>query len=359
MTGALPEWGARGPAWRLLSESCYCIFTTKKHLGNRFLSLPSRHGDRTGQEDPDLADRTTRLHKMLASQILFHARQKGLKKGDRLKEEDLAAQFGVSRSPIRAALGLLATNGVVVTGAGPGHVLAQDSARVDPDCFPEPQDDVAMICNAVIDGYFAGTLSGRVTESEILRRTGTSRALVAEAMTRLAAEGILTRADGYGWRLRDILRSRAANTDSFRLRIILEPAAILEPGFVLDRPRLIDARDRHLAFLDAPDRPIDSRHLYDLNGSFHDTVVNCSNNPFLIDAVNRLHHLRKLLEYRAYSKRDRVIQACHEHVAVMDALLRDARDEAADLLRAHLRAGLEADAAFGAGAGPDHLLREG
>lgn len=295
-----------------------------------------------------MADRTTRLHKMLASQILLHAKQHDLKKGDRLKEEDLAAQFGVSRSPIRAALSLLANRGILITGAWQGHVLAEDSVQLDPDSFPEPQDDVAMICNSVIDGFFSGTLVERVTESEILRRTGTTRAQVGEAMARLAAEGILTRADGYGWRLRDILRSREANQDSFRLRMILEPAAILEPGFVLDRERLMDARDHHLAFLAKPDRPIDSRHLYELNGSFHDTVVNSSNNPFLIDAVNRLHHLRKLLEYRAYSKRERVIQACQEHVAVMDALLRDQRDEAADLLRQHLQAGLEADAAFGA-----------
>lgn len=293
-----------------------------------------------------MANGTTRLHKALANQILVHAQENGLKPGDRLKETDLAAKFGVSRSPIRAAFGLLARQGVLTTRDSPGYVLAKDAAVLDSHSFPEPGDAVQAVCNLVIDGYFSGALSDRVTESEIVRRSGASRAQVSEAMAQLAAEGILTRAEGYGWRLRDILKSPEANQDSFRLRMILEPAAILEPGFMLDRPRLMEARERHLKFLDAPRRQIDSRELYDLNGSFHDTVVNASNNPFLIDAVNRLHHLRKLLEYRAYGRRERVIRACEEHLLVMEALLRDEREQAATLLREHLRAGLETNAAF-------------
>ena len=296
-----------------------------------------------------MANGTTPLHKTLANQILVYARENGLKSGDRLKENDLAGRLGVSRSPIRAAFGLLARDGVLTTTDSPGYVLAKDAAALDRHIFPEPRDAVSAVCDLVIDSYFSGKITDRVTENEIVRRSGASRAQVTEAMAQLAAEGILTRAEGYGWRLRDILKSPQANKDSFRLRMILEPAAILEPGFVLDRPRLLEAYDRHKAFLDKPRRKIDSRELYDLNGSFHDTVVNSSNNPFLIDAVNRLHHLRKLLEYRAYGQRDRVIRACEEHVMVMEALLRDDREVAANLLRDHLRAGLEANAAFSAG----------
>lgn len=296
-----------------------------------------------------MANGTTRLQKTLANQILVYVRENGLKSGDRLKENDLAARLGVSRSPIRAAFSLLARDGVLTTGESPGYVLAKDSAALDPHSFPEPRDAVSIVCNLVIDGYFSGDITDRVTESEIVRRSGASRAQVTEAMAQLAAEGILTRSEGYGWRLRDILKSPEANKDSFRLRMILEPAAILEPGFVLDRPRLLDAYDRHKAFLDTPRRSMDSRELYELNGSFHDTVVNSSNNPFLIDAVNRLHHLRKLLEYRAYGQRNRVIKACEEHLLVMEALLRDEREQAATLLKDHLRAGLEANAAFSEG----------
>ncbi|MGY0055617.1 FCD domain-containing protein [Streptomyces sp. LZ34] len=124
--------------------------------------------------------------------------------------------------------------------------------------------------------------------------------------------------------------------DSYRFRLTIEPAAILEPGFVLDRHALESVRAQQQRLVDGDIWTIGNAQLYDLNSRFHEVVMGFSHNSFFIDALRRIDRLRRLIEYRRSLKRDRALVRCAEHVRIADLLLAGKHAEASEYLREHL-----------------------
>lgn len=65
----------------------------------------------------------SRLQKELASRILRLLKEQGAGPGYHLVEQELCRQFGVSRTPIRGALKLLAARGILQTRTHRGFIL--------------------------------------------------------------------------------------------------------------------------------------------------------------------------------------------------------------------------------------------
>ncbi|MEU9553848.1 FCD domain-containing protein [Streptomyces fumanus] len=133
-----------------------------------------------------------------------------------------------------------------------------------------------------------------------------------------------------------MLTSMDAYQDSYRYRLTIEPAAILEPGFVLDRDALETVRAQQQRLVDGRIHTIGNAQLYDLNSRFHEAVMACSNNTFFIDSLRRVDRLRRLIEYRRSLQRDRAALRCAEHMRIADLLLAGKRAEASAYLRKHL-----------------------
>lgn len=57
-----------------------------------------------------------------------------------------------------------------------------------------------------------------------------------------AREGWAERKQGYGWRFLPVAKTPEALEQIYRLRMLIEPAAMLEPGFRLDRKILEQQR---------------------------------------------------------------------------------------------------------------------
>ena len=72
----------------------------------------------------------------------------------------------------------------------------------------------------------------------------------------------------------------------------------LVPGFVLDRPALEQVRAQQQALVDGRIADIGKAELFDLNRTFHETVIACSRNTSFVDALHRIDNLRRLIEYR-------------------------------------------------------------
>ncbi|MEV5886880.1 FCD domain-containing protein [Streptomyces sp. NPDC052020] len=132
-----------------------------------------------------------------------------------------------------------------------------------------------------------------------------------------------------------MLTSMDAYQDSYRFRLTIEPAAILEPGFVMDRDALETVRAQQ-RLVDGRIHTIGNAQLYDLNSRFHEPVMACSNNTFFIGFLRRVDRLRRLIEYRRSLQRDRAALRCAEHVRIADLLLAGKRAEASAYLREHL-----------------------
>lgn len=112
-----------------------------------------------------------------------------------------------------------------------------------------------------------------------------------------------------------------------RFRMLVEPAGLLEPGFVLDWS---GAERCRRALEDALDRPPPPPRLAELDADFHAFLAACSGNPFILHVVRLQNRVR-----RAPAAGDGAT-ACLEHLTILTAVERGERAWAASLLRRHI-----------------------
>ncbi|WP_049571337.1 GntR family transcriptional regulator [Streptomyces sp. SBT349] len=279
----------------------------------------------------------TPLTRRTAARIVERIAAGRLPAGTRLVERALAEDLKVSRSPVRGALRLLADEGVVAPAERGGFTVATTGggpADAGQACAGEDGVDATYL--RIAADRLDGKLPDRVTERALARRYGLMPGQLTRILRRIAVEGWIERLPGYGWEFQPMLTSLRSYEESYRFRLTIEPAAVLEPGFVLDRPAVEAARAQQQRLLDGDIWTVDNAELYDLNSRFHETVAACSRNAFFIDALQRVDRVRRLIEYRRSLRRDRAVIRCTEHVRIADLLLADRRAEAAERLREHL-----------------------
>jgi DNA-binding GntR family transcriptional regulator len=275
----------------------------------------------------------TNLPSELAYGIAELIRTRGWKKGKRLPERLLAEEMRVSRSPIRAALKSLEQSGVVSFSPGEGYVIEAESLQVD-EMAKAPDEEATYL--AIASDRVAGRLGDRVSESELMRRYGLSRSAVSKMLSRIASEGWIERLPGNGWEFLPMLQSDEAYLHSFRYRIINEPAAILEPTFVLNETSLRSCREQQVGLISGDLKYASALDLFEINNRLHESIVECSNNSFVIDSIRKINRLRRLMELGVREERRASVDACHEHVQILDLLLEGRRQDASDMMRLHL-----------------------
>jgi DNA-binding GntR family transcriptional regulator len=284
----------------------------------------------------------TPLHLSLAARILEDVQAGRIDPGARLKELDLAAALGVSRTPVRAALRYLAARGVAERVEGGGIVLRAggDSVAALADETAQAAGDEDTLRVAIARDRLRGDLPERFSEADLIRRYAMSRARVVQALGDLAELGMIERNRGHGWRFLPAIDSAEARAASYRFRLLVEPAALLEPGFALDARWIAEMEARHRAMLEARWDARAAVALFEMNAAFHEGLAAASGNRFMALAIQQQNRLRRLLNYDWTYGRERVVVSCSEHLAILAALDAGERTRAADLLRAHLtRAG--------------------
>ena len=128
---------------------------------------------------------------------------------------------------------------------------------------------------------------------------------------------------------------------SYRLRLALEPAALLEPGFRIDKQVLARCRAAEKHLLDGGIATDTADQLHERGVRFHESLVEASGNPFFIDAIKRVNRVRRLLSYRSMQDRSRYRQHCDQHLAILELLEHERNEEAAAQLADHLRSTLD------------------
>lgn len=273
----------------------------------------------------------------LARQIASLVHTDGLVTGDTLTERGLAARFDVSRTPVRVALRELVTAGVVRVGDR-GYVIADPAAAaVLADAPSEPDEDEAVYL-AIARDRLAGQVPDRISENELLRRTGITRPRLQALLRRMSEEGWVERLPGNGWRFLPVLTSMQTYRQSYTFRQAIEPAAIRDPGFRLNRPELERARDIQRNLVAGEVLTITPVRLFEVNSALHEAICDCSGNAFFIESLRRVNRLRRLIEYRMVVDRDLARLRCAEHVEILDLILAGQREAAADLMHRHLAA---------------------
>ncbi|SDS10701.1 GntR family transcriptional regulator [Bradyrhizobium canariense] len=279
----------------------------------------------------------SRVQTDIVAKIIDYVRREKLPADSRLTESQLAEEFGVSRSPIRAALQLLADKGIVISAANKGHYLARDSSTLDAiDLTISPPSDASLYDRIAMDRMRDG-VAEQFTEASFMRRYDVSRAQLVRTLTNMSHDGLVRRSTGHGWIFMPSLNSAAAYAASYRFRIIIEPAGLMEPTFLLDRPAMARCREAHEQMLvRAKKGKLNGREIFDTNAEFHEMLAVMSGNRFIAQAIEQQNKLRRLSEYYVYDDESRIQTLVREHCEIMDGLVAGDQVWAATLLRRHL-----------------------
>lgn len=254
--------------------------------------------------------------------------------GKRLGEEMLGERLGVSRTSVRGALRILQSRGIVETWPRRGYRLCLPSAEIKFDAeLPVSRDEDLYM--RIARDRLAGSLPECATETEFMRRYGVGRHLVLAALALLSEDGIVHRGPGREWRFRDILKSRRAREESYELRLMIEPSALLLPTFRIVLPDLQRMRDMQYKLLSSLGK-ISAREVFQTDASFHELLGSFSGNSFVLASIRQQNRLRRLLEYQSYPDAIRLRAWCLEHISVIDALLNGDQPLAARYLTKHL-----------------------
>lgn len=279
------------------------------------------------------------MSELLAQRIERWIAEEQMGEGTPLPERTLAERFKVSRTPIRDALLRLAEQGTIAVRQEGGYAVKTPltAQMLSAPAIEARSDREENDYLRIAEDLLSGQLPERVTENELMRRYGLKRAALATVLQRIINEGWIERLPGKGWHFLPVLSTGSAYLQGFRLRILLEPAAILEPGFELDEAGLRRCREEQQALVDGAVEWATPSQLFDANSRLHEVIARCSGNLFIVDGLRRVNRLRRLMEYRKDVDRSASALRCKEHLTLIDLLLSNQREAAADFMRLHLR----------------------
>lgn len=293
----------------------------------------------------------SRLQADLAASIAALVRERRLAPGTRLNELRLARAFRVSRTPVRAALRLLASRGILEARPNQGFFLAVPGDAIDRSALPPSGGREAdRLYLAIARDRLAGLLPDDFSEADLIRRYGVSRPLLVRVLGQMAEVGLVARDPGRGWSFLPAIETESAQQESYRFRMLVEPAALLEPGFVLDREWAERMRARHQRFIEEPWEDTASIPFFEMNAEFHERLAASSGNRYLHMAVQQQNRLRRFLNYDWLYGAERVVVSCREHLEILDRLEEGDRELAALLMRRHLERASRLTRTFGTAA---------
>ncbi|MGA2000660.1 MAG: GntR family transcriptional regulator [Terriglobales bacterium] len=274
----------------------------------------------------------------IAAKMVEIVRSRSLQTGEHLTEEAFAAELGLSRSPVRRAFSLLEDCEILVKKPNRGFFLNVDASMIDTRRLPFGPDPLESLYLQLADDLLSQKIPEEFYESSLMREYGISHGHLLKLLTRMANEGLVERKPGNGWKVNPFLKDADAHDQSYRFRMAIEPAAILQPTYCVDKAAFDRARELQLGLIKGDVFSLSRPKLFQIGAQFHEMLVRCSRNRHFLEAMQRQNQLRRLLEYRSKSDRNLTLGQCHEHLKLLDLIEAGKRKEAADYLRHHLDA---------------------
>jgi DNA-binding GntR family transcriptional regulator len=284
------------------------------------------------------------LEMSVPARILELIREEGLLAGAHLPAQMLADRLRLSRSPINQALELLHEKGVVQREPNRGYFLAKELKAPAAELAERLGLDNGASLNGVYfrvaEDRLRGELPDTFTETALKQRYELTSAQLQALLHRMAHEGWAQKKPGYGWEFSPMLTTSESLLQSYRLRLAVEPAALLEPGYRIAPDVIARCRAAEWHLLKGGIKTDTADQIHERGVRFHEALVEGSGNPFFIDTIRRVNRVRRLLSYRSTQDRRRYKQHCEQHLHILELLEQHRNEEAADALREHLAATL-------------------
>jgi DNA-binding GntR family transcriptional regulator len=283
---------------------------------------------------------TMSVETSIPKQIVALIKSEDWAAGSHLPAQMLADRLRVSRQPVNSALALLHEKGILTRERHRGYFLAH--SLVDPlaDIVASlglaETDVVTSVYFRIADDLLRNALPLDCSEQLIRTRYGLTAAQTGAVLARIANEGWAERKPGYGWTFSTMLTTPDSLLQSYRLRLALEPAALLEPGYRMDPRVLEQCRATELQLLNGGIATASADELHNRGVRFHESLVEASGNPFFIETIKRVNRVRRLLSYRSMQQRDRYPEHCRQHLHILDLIASEKNGEASAIMREHL-----------------------
>ena len=171
----------------------------------------------------------------------------------------------------------------------------------------------------------------RLGEQQLAMLFDCSRTIVREALTRLAARGIVTVSARRGWFV--IEPSQDEAREAFEARRVIELGLIRSTGKI-DKAALRQLK-AHLQREKAALKESDVGNRSFLLGDFHVCLAECLGNTLLADTL-RDFTARTTLIAMLYQSTHDAVQSCEDHVQIVAALERGDHAAAEALMAAHI-----------------------
>ncbi len=253
-------------------------------------------------------------------------------------ELGLARRFGVSRTPVRAALEWLRAQELIRRNQSGGWQLTPRAGRRRAPPVPAPPpEETDRLFVAIARDRVEDHLATEVSEADLMRRYGVPRAVVLKVLARMAEVGLVERKRGHGWRFLAVAYDQATRDESYAFRLLVEPAGLLSADFTAAPHWLQSMRERHQAMMVAPWRETMSVALFDLNAEFHEGLAAASGNRYFQMAIAQQNRLRRFVNVHWTEGPERVQVSCKEHLEILDRVASRDREVAAALMRRHLQ----------------------
>ncbi|MBY5968383.1 GntR family transcriptional regulator [Halomonas denitrificans] len=275
----------------------------------------------------------------LALEACYSIKRLGLVEEEHLPEARLCELLKVSRTPVRSALALLSDEKVLIRRPNRGFFLSDSQALerfISRHATESSEDSLPALSFTLALDYLNGDLGPELQEAELARAYEVSRQQAQQALSAMEREGWMTRRLGYGFEFNATLSSPESYDQCYRYRILIEPAALLEPTFKTDPAVMKRLRQQQQALLDgkAPHR---AGSMYSSGTEFHESLVGFSHNPFLLDGLQKANRLRRLIEYSLSRVRETTHRECEEHLELLELIDSGDLPRAAAFLERHLK----------------------
>jgi DNA-binding GntR family transcriptional regulator len=178
---------------------------------------------------------------------------------------------------------------------------------------------------------------GRMAIDVLAAELGVSQTPIREALARLESDGFVQRSSNGRYHAASYLTEEEFN-HLFDVRLQLEPFSAAQAASKISEAELAE-----LTRLDGEMRDAPTGGVYEefgpfaaLNSKFHELIAAATRNPFLVQAIERLHSHHRIAQL--YYHRG-VIDAPHaltEHGRILSAIRRRDRDDAAEQMRWHI-----------------------
>jgi len=282
---------------------------------------------------------TSPLAARIARDLLKAIRSGEISVGEHLSAQRIADRFAVSRSPVREALQALAGEGLLEQQQNRGYFVSsrppavQETAKNEDagHAFEGPND-----YQRIAEDWLTNRLPAEVTEQMLRSRYDLTKAQLNDILVRASREGWAERKQGYGWRFLPVAKTAEAFAQIYRFRQTIEPAAMLEPGYRIDREVLLEQRRIQERMLEQDIERLPGERLLENGAMFHEELIKFSGNPFFYQSLVRVNRMRRLMEYRTQIDRRRLYVQCSEHVEIIKVLEAGQVVDASYLMRRHL-----------------------